>query len=247
MSAARTSIVLTPEHVPIKLVTAGLGTRFGALLIDFLIILALSTLVSIAGLALPDALRSSVVITASFLIGFGYHPFFEVRWEGRTPGKRAFGLRVMDDRGLPLSAQQALVRNVVRVADFLPAGYGLGSIFAFFDPLNRRLGDVVARTIVVDERGVLGQAPRLTAARRYNSLRTPRVRRLARHRIGLEERELLVTLCMRSDALNPQARFELMEAAAARYRRVLDIDDAHLSGEALVRDLTAVVTGTDAS
>ena len=82
------------------------------------------------------------------------------------------------------------------------------------------------------------------AERRFNSLRTPRVLRLIRHRIGLEERELLVELLTRADFLEPARRFELMDEVAAHYRRVLDVDDPRITAENFVRDLTSIVAGS---
>jgi hypothetical protein len=106
---------------------------------------------------------------------------------------------------------------------------------------HRRLGDIVADTLVVRDTQPLAYTAPRTAERRHNSLRTPRVLRLIRHKIGLEERELLLTLCMRADRMSPEARYDLMEEVAAQYRQELDIEAESISGENFVRDLTAVL------
>lgn len=244
MSSLRAVTILTPEHVPVRLTPAGLGSRFCALSLDACLILGISVFTTTAAtLLLPASLEAAAALTLSFVLVVGYHPFFDIRHEGRSPGKRALGLRVVDARGLPMTTQQALVRSILRTLDFLPFGYALGALAALVDPHGRRLGDLVAGTLVVDERGARLLAAQLPPARRYNSLRTPRIRALVKHRLGLEERDFLVTLCHRADRLDPAARFELMEEAARLFREWLEIDDPDLSGEAMIRDLASLATG----
>ena len=234
--------ITTPEHVEIRLETAGAGSRFLAILIDFAITSGISGFVrEVAVLMLPGAIAGAVIITASFLITWGWHLWFEVRNQGQTPGKRALSLRVVDARGLPLSVHQALVRNIVRVIDFAPLFYGVAAISSTVDPLRRRLGDIVAGTLVIREAKAPAYRGELAAERRFNTLRTPRVMRLIRHRISLEERELLLTICLRAEKMTPVARYDLMEEVAAAYRARLDVDEEGVSGENFVRDLTSVL------
>jgi uncharacterized RDD family membrane protein YckC len=234
--------VTTPEHVEIQLETAGAGSRFLAILIDFAITTGVSGFVSqVAALMLPNAIANAVIITASFVITWGWHLWFEIRHQGQTPGKRALSLRVVDARGLPLSVHQALVRNIVRVIDFAPLFYGVAAISSTVDPLRRRLGDIVAGTLVIREAKAPAYRGELAAERRFNTLRTPRVMRLIRHRISLEERELLLTICLRAEKMTPVARYDLMEEVAAAYRARLDVDEEGVSGENFVRDLTSVL------
>jgi uncharacterized RDD family membrane protein YckC len=238
----RRRLVLTPEHVELRLVPAGLASRFLAASTDGFIVLSATTLIDLLLSLLPFGIGRAVAITLGFALTWTYHLYFEVRHQGRTPGKRLLGLRVVDGRGLPITWQQSLVRNAVRALDFLPAFYGLGGLVCLLDRDRRRLGDVLADTLVVREaRAAPVTAAALGRPRRFNSLRTRRVLRLIRHRIGLEEREFLLALCLRAEALEEQARYDLMEEVAARYREKLGIDDPHLSGENLVRDLTAIL------
>jgi uncharacterized RDD family membrane protein YckC len=236
-------VVLTPEHVPIRLTPAGLGARFMAVLTDGIIILAvcgtLGTLLQIVTLGRATAL----VITASFVIQWGYHVFFEVRRQGQTPGKKLCGLRVVDSRGLPITFQQSFIRNVVRALDFAPAFYGVGALSCLLTRHRRRLGDLAADTLVIQEHRPADLARALAGQRRFNSLQAPRVLRRIRRHVGLEEREFLLALCLRAEALDPRARFDLMEEAGNHYRKVLEIDDPHLSGENVVRGLLSVLYG----
>lgn len=239
--------ITTPEHVVIHLEPAGAGSRFLALMIDSLATLGAASLIgSIAGRFLPRGVASAIMATAGFLITWGWHVWFETRHNGRTPGKRALSLRVIDARGLPLTTYQSTVRNVARVVDFLPFFYGAGAIATLVTGARRRLGDLIADTLVVRDMSPLVSRGDLGAERRHNSLRTPRVQRLIRHRIGLEERELLLSLCLRAPKLSPEARYDLMEEVAAHYRRKLGLEETPISGENLVRDLTALCydTGT---
>ncbi|HYM61807.1 MAG TPA: RDD family protein [Thermoanaerobaculia bacterium] len=236
--------IATPEHVEIGLVPAGLGSRFLAITIDSLITLALSLLVArFAFVILPPGVALAVFVTASFVLTWGWHIYFETRHQGRTPGKRAISLRVVDARGLPVSLHQALVRNITRVLDFAPLFYGVGGLMSLVDERRRRFGDLLADTLVIRETRPRAYRGQLASERRFNTLRTPQVQRLIRHRIGLEEREFLLSLCLTSEKMNAIARYDLMEEVAAAYREKLNIEEGSLSGENFVRDLTAVVFG----
>jgi uncharacterized RDD family membrane protein YckC len=235
--------IVTPEHVRIRLEPAGIGSRFLATMIDVLIVQGTAALLhSVLVLFLPRAIAMAIFITVNFLLTWGWHVFFETRKHGRTPGKRALKIRVIDARGLPVSLHQSLVRNISRVLDFAPVFYGVAGIAALSSPTRRRLGDIIADTLVVRDAQPLAYRGQLAAERRHNSLRTPRVQRLIRHRISLEERELLLTLCLRADKMTSAARYDLMEDVANFYRAKLDLEDEErISGENFVRDLTAVL------
>jgi uncharacterized RDD family membrane protein YckC len=232
--------ITTPEHVPIRLEPAGAASRFLAVMIDGAITLCAATAVAyVIGTAAP-AMRWAAFLTLNFVLTYGWHVWFETR-DGRTPGKRALRIRVIDARGLPVSLYQSLVRNIVRAVDFLPLFYGVGATVVLASPLRRRFGDVVADTLVIRDAQPLALRGEMAVPRRHNSLRTPRVLRLVRHRIGLEEREFLLTLCMRAEKLAPGPRYDLMESVAAAYREKLGIEAEQMSGENFVRDLTALL------
>jgi len=232
----RDALVLTPEHVPIRLTPAGPGARFFALLVDFFIIMSVSSLIS-----LMFGFLSGLRMVLVFLISWGYHVYFEVRHQGRSPGKKLCRLRVVDSRGLPVTFQQSFVRNVVRVIDAAPLFYGAGALVSLLDRHSRRLGDIVADTLVIEERPASDPTAALSGGRRFNSLQAPRVLRRLRRQVGLEEREFLLTLCLRAESLDARARFDLMEEVGGYYRRTLDVDDPNLSGENLVRGILAVL------
>src|SRR5574341_226036 len=229
-------LILTPEHVPIRLHPAGLGSRFIAFILDTMIAMSVSGAVAVVlQTALPSAVAEFVWGTLAFVITWGYHVYFETRHEGRSPGKRALRLRVVDGRGLPLGVPQSFVRNVVRALDAAPVLSGVGALSSLLDRHRRRLGDLAADTLVVAEGRAFEPDPTLVLSPEYNSLRTPRVLRMARRRLSLEDREFLATLVRRAPEMAPEARFDLMEEAGGFYRQRLDLHDLPLSGEQVVR------------
>jgi uncharacterized RDD family membrane protein YckC len=153
----------TPEQIELAYDVAGIGSRFLAALIDHLIIaivLSLScVVVGLAGDALDLGLSGGLVLS---LFGIGiylslcaYFIFFETIWNGQSPGKRLLGLRMVRAGGRPLGFLGSTIRNLIRLADFLPVLYGLGLIVMFIDRRSRRLGDLAAGAIAVRERGAI--------------------------------------------------------------------------------------------
>ncbi|MBI3469552.1 MAG: RDD family protein, partial [Planctomycetes bacterium] len=76
---------------------------------------------------------------------------FETFWNGQTPGKRMMNIRVISVDGQPIRGWQAVLRNILRTADFLPMGYLLGIVVAMVNERFQRLGDLFAGTMVVVE------------------------------------------------------------------------------------------------
>ena len=97
----------------------------------------------------PASVGVAILIAIVFTVLFGYFIAFETLWNGQTPGKRLLGLRVVRDGGYPMDAGAAAIRNLVRVGEFSFGFYVLSAISAIASPLNKRLGDLAAGTIVV--------------------------------------------------------------------------------------------------
>lgn len=157
---SREATIITPENIPLTLELAGLGSRFSALAIDLLIQFALLILGLIVLGATSEPMESAgldwlsnvLAIVYVFLMFFGYFIFFETLWNGQTIGKRAMGLRVVREGGYPITFFAAATRNLIRIADFLPLNYGVGALLVFLSPQYKRLGDMVAGTVVIKER-----------------------------------------------------------------------------------------------
>ncbi len=149
-------VVATPERVSFDYQVAGLGTRGIAQLLDLLIVSGILVAVVFFAAAAGAVLQSDTVATlidiiGTFVVIFGYFWVSEALWSGQTLGKRAFRLRVVGDRGEPMTFAQAGIRNVIRIIDFLPYGYGVGLAVLFINGKGKRLGDLAAGTIVVKD------------------------------------------------------------------------------------------------
>ncbi len=85
-----------------------------------------------------------------FLVEWSYPIYFEVFRGGATPGKRIFGLRVVDERGLRVTFRASLLRTVLGIVDLL--GIGLVAFLSMIiTRKSQRVGDIVAQTMVVHE------------------------------------------------------------------------------------------------
>lgn len=94
--------------------------------------------------------RSDARIIANHWVG--YFVLFEIIMSGKTPGKKAVGIRVIKINGSRISALDSCLRTVLRTVDMLPFGYLLAIGIMFFERFNRRIGDLVANTVVIYDR-----------------------------------------------------------------------------------------------
>ena len=151
-------LVETPEHVTLDLEIAGVGSRALAALLDMLILVgsALGTLIAVAIVAGFGVTFGSLGGAALLLVGFavwnGYFILFEGLRQGQTPGKRIIGIRVVGDTGNAVGMGAAVARNLLRIADFLPPPYLIGALLVALHPRGKRLGDMVAGTVVARDR-----------------------------------------------------------------------------------------------
>jgi uncharacterized RDD family membrane protein YckC len=137
----------TPEGIELQLHVAGPVSRAAAWLVDTLIrtcfYILCSFLFSIFG-----EMGWGLILLFYFLIEWFYPVFFEVL-RGTTPGKKMFNLWVCHDNGTPIGWQTSMVRNLLRVADFLPFLYVVGLISMLMNKNFKRLGDIAAGTLVI--------------------------------------------------------------------------------------------------
>jgi uncharacterized RDD family membrane protein YckC len=250
--------VLTPESVEFVYELAGLGARMAAVALDHLIVLGLLIALWIVACFLglfAFVLAGPVLAGAllgTFLLYFGYFTYFEWRWNGQTPGKRAMDLRVIDDRGMNIDLFQALMRNLFRVVDMAPflrqldfiaiGFYGVGGLAALLNPRQKRLGDWAAGTLVVRTRKRIAPSAIIAPNEKYNTLQEDgALRARIRRDLSLEERETLLQLCLRRNELEFESRQALFSEAAAYLERKLEIRrEAFLSEEKFVQNIAAV-------
>lgn len=156
--------IQTPENVAFGYQVAGIGSRFLASLLDTTIVVLLQVVIlivlalivrSVAGSVFADRISAwmyAIFGLVAAIFYWGYYIFFEMLWNGQSPGKRWVGLRVIRADGTPITLSESLIRNLARLVDFLPAAYGIGIVTMFIDKQSRRLGDLAAGTLVVQDR-----------------------------------------------------------------------------------------------
>jgi len=150
-------VIETPENVILTYRLAGPAVRLLAYLIDFVIrsaLLVVALVLAIAGGTTGmGGVTFGLWLILWFAIDWAYFGLSEGYFRGKTLGKHLFGLRVIQEAGYPITLWGALLRNIVRAADSLSL-YGAGFITMFVAGRFRRLGDLVARTVVIEERRV---------------------------------------------------------------------------------------------
>lgn len=145
--------ISTPEGIELNLTLAGVGSRFVSALVDFTIqILLIVALFLVFWASDLGGYGAAAYAIFSFVVVFGYDVFFEVLASGRTLGKRWNGLRVVRTEGAPITFFPSVIRNVLRLVDFLPFGYLVGIVSVLVTRRNQRLGDLAAGTLVIRER-----------------------------------------------------------------------------------------------
>jgi len=235
----------TPEQIALEFQLASAGSRFFAIAIDTLIQGAIFTVLVLIALAAgwvgSQGMQSFAtwviagLLIAAFVLSYGYLAAFEALWAGQTPGKRIAGIRVITLSGQPLSTFDALVRNLLRLVDWLPLLYAVGVLSIFFTSRHQRLGDIVAGTVVVHEqesqKGVVPSAPAVMA-------------RLGARRLSVEEVEVIQAFLARRDDLPYDMRLRAARQLAQRIRTTLDLAESHhQDDEALIETVAAEYRG----
>lgn len=138
----------TPEGIALSLRPAGAPPRALAYMVDLGVRIAL--LLMAWALSIPfGGMGQGLLLVIYFLIEWFYPVAFELSRSGATPGKRAFGLQVVMDSGLPVTPAAAITRNLLRAADFLPFLYATGLLCMLLRRDFKRMGDLAAGTLVV--------------------------------------------------------------------------------------------------
>lgn len=150
--------VESPEGIALTLRPAGLVSRGLAYAIDMMIRIGVYAVAAL--LVSPfKGMGQAFIIILVFALEWFYPVVFELSRHAATPGKRALGLRVVMDSGLPVTPAASLTRNLLRAADFLPFLYTFGVLTLLWREDFKRLGDLAAGTLVVHDRQVLLHAP----------------------------------------------------------------------------------------
>lgn len=220
--------IKTPEYVNLRFQSANLGSRALAFIIDNIIIFFAQLLIILLGIfaiggfeSFLNMVESSLFVVALvllllFVLNYGYYIFFEYFLTGQTPGKKITGIRVIQDNGHNITLLSSITRNLMRLIDTLPTGYFLGILMVFFHSENKRIGDLVAGTIVVHERPGKGREPKLDRLFKERNLPLPSVRidESSRRSIGEQEWKLLKLYSERFLEVNEKDRSSLTKDLA---------------------------------
>ncbi|KOR35732.1 MULTISPECIES: RDD family protein [Planktothricoides] len=163
--------IQTPESVELEFTLAGIGSRTYALCLDYLywllslVILIILYLIffAISVNFLQDLLGGdrlelwgfAILGLIFFFVYVGYFAFFETLWQGQTPGKRQAKIRVIRDDGRPVGLPQATLRSLLRPVDDL---LFIGMFMIMFGQREKRIGDWVAGTLVVQDEEAVASA-----------------------------------------------------------------------------------------
>lgn len=189
----------TPEGISLELVPASFVPRAAAWLIDAVVRGAIMLGCSLA-LALLGMTGYGLMMLVYFVVFWLYPVLFEVFRDGQTIGKKAMKLKVVMDNGLPISWQASMIRNLLILADFLPFGFFAGLLASLFNPQSKRLGDLVAGTLVV-----------YTESQNDLPIIEPCPPILPPMVLSLSEQQAILMFAERSDSIAEQRRRELAE------------------------------------
>jgi uncharacterized RDD family membrane protein YckC len=245
VSASEKLTIDTPEQIALEFPLASAGSRFLALAIDTLVQFGGFLLLAIVAFGASQFGATGAVAGAgtwalaglvllAFLLYYGYYAAFEMLWNGQTPGKRVIRLRVITTSGRPISAYDALLRNLLRIVDQLPGIYTVGLLSIFITERNQRLGDLAADTVVVHEQPIV---------RHETPADVSRMRRGA-GRLTVQEIAVIDTFLARRDSLPDHLREQTARTIAQRIRARLDIaSDPPVRDETLLEEIASEFRG----
>ncbi len=225
----------TPESVELEFTLAGIGNRAYALLLDY-IIFGLILIVFLVGVLIFNSVLLETIaqllgitnrlelwlIAVQALIGFfiyvGYFVFFETVWSGQTPGKRRVKIRVIRDDGRPVRLQQSTLRALLRPFDDL---FFIGVFFIVFSQREKRLGDLVAGTLVIQEEQPVSAAWKVSTSAR--SLAKKLLIDTDISRLLPEDFAVVREYLQRREAMIPNARNELSKQLATQVKEIIGL------------------------
>ncbi|UBF24427.1 RDD family protein [Kovacikia minuta CCNUW1] len=227
----------TPESVELEFTLAGIGNRTLALLIDYhvmgLLLFGFWILWGTFSLGLLSYLSgtsqnytgvpiwlTAIAVIVSFVIFTGYFAFFEVIWQGQTPGKRLTKIRVIRDDGKPIGLSQAALRALLRPIDDLMF---LGAFFILFGKREKRLGDWAAGTLVIQEqRPSVKEAIVISDQAKDLATQLPAMAELSQ--LLPDDFVVIRTYLERRATLAPDARKELSLKLARQLRTLINLE-----------------------
>ena len=195
--------VASPDGIAFDLHPAGAMVRTAAYLADIFFQFFAVLIIGIV-LALFGITGTWTASLAGFIVMWFYMVIFELGNRGRSPGKLILGLQVVLADGSPINAPASLLRNLLRAFDFL---FGIGLVVPLFNNGFRRLGDIVANTLVV-------YAPQRLAARQGKPDFSEVEARAPQRILGPEAADIILSYARRRKSFSSELREELAKSAA---------------------------------
>jgi uncharacterized RDD family membrane protein YckC len=237
----------TPEQIGLHFALAGVGSRFLAILIDT-IIQTVTGIIVFIGFALTIAIfgrgggGASVWLIAlafigAFLLLYGYFAIFEILMNGQTPGKQIIGIRVIKESGRPLTPAETIGRNLMRIVDQMPAMYAVGLVTMFLNGSNKRVGDLVAGSIVIRESKKDKEAPWLATPVSQSQTLTSQPAHPGAQRISIEDLRLMDTFLNRRHEMDADLRSRMANQILARLRTQIEIPEDGRPAEEIIETL----------
>jgi len=225
----------TPESVELEFTLAGIGNRAWALIIDYhmlaLILFVFYVIFWMIVVQLSDFWTTIVgstlglwMIAIAFIITFtiyaGYFVFFETLWQGQTPGKRFAKIRVVRDDGRPIGLQQSALRALLRPFDeFL----FIGAFLIMLSPQEKRLGDLAAGTIVIQDQIAVGSAT-LTISEQAKSLHTQLIQIADLSPLLPDDFAVIREYLQRRSAMSPKAKSLLALKLSQQVQAIINLE-----------------------
>lgn len=216
--------LVTPERVTFQYPLAGPFHRACSYLLDLVVVVGIGLAALFVSLAigLGTSAGLGLYLVLLFVLYYFYGAVCEALFNGQTPGKRAFGLRVVSVEGVPITAAQAVLRNLLWSLDGIwPFAYLPAIACMVLSSRFQRLGDLAAGTMVIVEnrprRGQVVRADNAIAARVLPLLP-------ATIPAGPELSRALSDYVKTRLRYGPERREEIAEYLAGPLRRRYDLD-----------------------
>lgn len=226
----------TPESVELEFTLAGIGNRAIAVLLDYTFLIVgwllfwilwgtfsvqLITYLEPLGVDYSDAplWLLAIGILATFLLTSGYFVGFEVLRQGQTPGKRYAHIRVIRDDGRPVGLAQALLRSLLQPIDYFCF---LGAFLIIFGNREKRIGDWVAGTVVIQENRTPQQIRALSPEAKQLAVDLPQNADLTQ--LQPDQFAIISEYLQRRSLMEMKVRSELSLDLARQIRSLIQLD-----------------------
>jgi len=238
MSLFNTITIRTPESVELEFTLAGIGSRALALLVDYLLIALLLSVVSFIATFLQEQVVNlsvlfgggadyielwlvAIALLVTAAVYGGYFVGFETWWQGQTPGKRLAKIRVIRDNGKPEGVFQATLRSLMRpIDDILFVGF----FFILFNAQEKRIGDWLAGTLVIQSERPIGEA-NVSVTNTAETLGQTLIEQADMGQLLPDDFAMLREYLQRRTTLTKRARKDLSMNLARQVREIIHLEN----------------------